>query len=56
MPDACACRAAPTQGLVEGGARDRPAWLNMAVHVVNSVVAWMDLLIGERAPHARAMG
>lgn len=35
------------QGLVEGGAADRPAWLNMAVHVVNSLVAWLDLLIGK---------
>lgn len=32
---------------MEGGAADRPAWLNMAVHVVNSLVAWLDLLIGE---------
>lgn len=36
-----------TNGLVEGGAADRPAWLNMAVHVVNSLVAWLDLLIVE---------
>lgn len=33
---------------MEGGAADRPAWLNLAVHVVNSLVAWLDLLIGER--------
>ncbi len=36
------------QGLVEGGALERPAWLNLAVHVINSVVAWLDLVIGER--------
>lgn len=36
-----------TKGLVEGGQLQRPAWLNLAVHVVNSVVAWLDLLIVE---------
>ena len=35
------------QGLVEGGGLERPAWLNLAVHVANSAVAWLDLLIGE---------
>ena len=43
------CASAHPQGLVEGGALQRPAWLNLAVHVVNSVVAWTDLLIGELA-------
>ena len=38
------------QGLVEGGALERPAWLHIAVHVANSVVAWLDLLIGGLGP------
>ena len=33
---------------------ERPAWLSMAVHVVNSVVAWLDLLIGEGRCRVRA--
>lgn len=37
---------AVSQGLVEGGGLDRPPWLNLAVHVWNSVVAWADLVIG----------
>lgn len=36
-----------TKGLVEGGQLQRPAWLNVAVHIANSVVAWLDLLIVE---------
>jgi hypothetical protein len=36
-----------TQGLVEGGALDRPWWLELAVHVANSAVAWIDLIIVE---------
>lgn len=36
-----------TQGLVEGGATDRPWWLAFAVHVANSAVAWIDLIIVE---------
>jgi hypothetical protein len=32
---------------VEGGALERPPWLNIAVHVANSGVAWADLLVGE---------
>eukprot|EP00887_Chlorella_sp_A99_P007786 scaffold20.g7786.t1 len=44
-----------TQGLVEGGAAHRPAWLNLSVHVLNSVVAWGDLLVAEeRAFHGRS--
>ena len=41
----------PLQGLVEGGGLERPPWLNLAVHVWNSVVAWVDLLIGEPPNH-----
>jgi hypothetical protein len=36
-----------TQGLVEGGAADRPWWLAAAVHVLNSAVAWVDLFVVE---------
>lgn len=36
-----------TKGLVEGGQLQRPAWLNLTVHVANSVVAWVDLVIVE---------
>jgi hypothetical protein len=36
-----------TAGLVEGGVGVRPWWLNAAVHVANSVVAWGDLLVVE---------
>jgi hypothetical protein len=43
-----------THGLVEGGALQRPAWLNLAVHVANSLVAWLDLLIGGLLPTAAA--
>ena len=36
-----------TQGLVEGGAIERPWWLDLSVHAANSGVAWIDLLIVE---------
>jgi len=36
-----------TKGLVEGGLNERPWWLAAAVHSVNSIVAWLDLLIVE---------
>jgi hypothetical protein len=36
-----------TKGLVEGGANDRPWWLAISVHAVNSGVAWIDLFIVE---------
>lgn len=37
-----------TKGLVEGGAAERPWWLGLSVHVLNSTVAWGDLLIVEQ--------
>lgn len=36
-----------THGLVEGGGEERPWWLDFAVHVLNSGVAWVDLFIVE---------
>lgn len=36
-----------TQGLVEGGKLERPWWLGFSVHVLNSAIAWLDLLIVE---------
>lgn len=36
-----------TQGLVEGGAHERPWWLGAAVHSINTIVAWIDLAIVE---------
>lgn len=36
-----------TQGLVEGGANERPWWLATAVHTLNSGVAWVDLIVVE---------
>jgi len=36
-----------THGLVEGGASDRPWWLDSAVHSLNSGIAWTDLFIVE---------
>ena len=36
-----------TQGLVEGGALNRPWWLDLSVHAGNAGVAWVDLVIVE---------
>lgn len=36
-----------THGLVEGGQLERPWWLGLTVHVLNSAVAWIDLVIVE---------
>ena len=42
-------------GLVEGDGLRRPAWLNLSVHLFNSVVAWLDLLIGVCVEAGRAV-
>jgi hypothetical protein len=34
-----------TGGMVERSS-DRPEWLGFAVHVLNSVLAWLDILLG----------
>eukprot|EP01026_Neomeris_dumetosa_P005845 TRINITY_DN11770_c0_g1_i4.p1 TRINITY_DN11770_c0_g1~~TRINITY_DN11770_c0_g1_i4.p1 ORF type:complete len:632 (+),score=44.19 TRINITY_DN11770_c0_g1_i4:139-2034(+) len=36
-----------TQGCVEGGEIQRPAWLGFAVHGLNSIVVWLDLLLAD---------
>lgn len=36
-----------TAGLVEGGVLTRPQWLQLAVHLGNSGVAWADLFLVE---------
>ncbi len=35
------------QGVVEGGNIERPLWLGLAVHVLNTVFAWIDVLIAQ---------
>lgn len=50
-----------TQGCVEGGEIERPPWLDVSVHLANTAVAWVDLLIVEqrsfcgRSRHLAAM-
>ena len=36
---------ATTKDMVEGGRIERPPWLGFAVHMSNSLTAWMDLLL-----------
>jgi hypothetical protein len=54
-------RAAASQGCVEGGEIERPVWLDVSVHLANTAVAWVDLLIVEqrsfcgRSRHLAAM-
>ena len=56
LPAPLACSALPwAQGLVEGDGLRRPAWLNLSVHLFNSVVAWLDLLIGVCVEAGRAV-
>ena len=38
---------ATTKGMVEGGRIERPPWLGFAVHVSNSITAWLDLLLSK---------
>eukprot|EP01025_Chloroclados_australasicus_P023985 TRINITY_DN2415_c0_g1_i3.p2 TRINITY_DN2415_c0_g1~~TRINITY_DN2415_c0_g1_i3.p2 ORF type:complete len:277 (-),score=15.66 TRINITY_DN2415_c0_g1_i3:1102-1932(-) len=42
-----------TQGLVEGGDIARPPWLGFAVHGMNSIVAWLDLLFSRPRKFSR---
>lgn len=39
---------ATTKDMVEGGQIERPPWLGFAVHMSNSITAWLDLLIAPR--------
>ncbi len=53
-------RRAPlaAQGDVEGKGVVRPPWLGFAVHVLNGIVAWADLVVGRpaRPPARRSAG
>lgn len=49
---------AATKDTVEGGRSERPPWLGVSVHLINSLVAWGDLLISHPrsfSPRARTM-
>lgn len=39
---------ATTKGMVEGGKIARPPWLGFAVHVSNSITAWLDLFLAKQ--------
>lgn len=39
---------ATTKDIVEGGGIERPPWLGFAVHLGNSITAWLDMLLAPR--------
>jgi hypothetical protein len=51
------CTPHSTQGAtgdaVEGGDIQRPPWLNSSVHALNTVAAWVDLLVSARRTFSR---
>ncbi|CAK0781667.1 hypothetical protein CVIRNUC_005440 [Coccomyxa viridis] len=47
---------ATTKDVVEGGsavAEQRPPWLGVSVHVINSMVAWLDILLSQPRSFSR---
>lgn len=45
-----------TKDVVEGGVVERPPWLGFAVHVMNTIFAWSDLLVASPRSFSKRSG